>query len=92
MTGTDRMTLAEGYRMLTPPQVARRLAVKPGKVLGWIKSGELKAINVAQRPSGRPRWRIDPADLAAFEARRSAGPTPKPVRRRRRNPQVIEFF
>jgi len=79
-------------RFLTPPQVGRRLAVSPDKVIGWIRNGELRAVNVVGSLGSRPRWRIDPADLAAFEARRSAGPTPKPVRRRRRDPQVIEFF
>jgi len=79
-------------RFLTPPQVARRLAVSPDKVIGWIRAGELRAVHVVRSLGGRPRWRIDPADLAVFEARRSAGPTPKPVRLRRRDPQVIEFF
>jgi hypothetical protein len=42
---------------------------------------------------GRPRYRIDEADLIAFENRRLASPLPKPSRRRRTKPaDVIEFF
>jgi len=32
------------------------------------------------------------ADLQIFLQRRAAGPTPKPTRRRRKNPEVTEFF
>lgn len=77
---------------LSPPAVARRLAVKADKVVRWIKSGELPAINVAERPIGRPRYRIAEVDLQDFLRRRSATPPTKPVRRRRRDPQVTEFF
>ena len=79
-------------RMHTPPAVAEGLGVDPSKVRGWVDSGELKAVNVAARLGGRPRWRIAAADLDAFlESRRS--PTPvKPQRRRQRQTNVIEFF
>jgi hypothetical protein len=79
--------------MLTPPQVARRHGVSPDKVLGWIHSGELRAINVAARRGGRPRWRIDPADLVVFEQARSAVPraAARP-KRRRQVAGVIEYF
>ena len=43
---------------LTPPQVARRLGVNPDKVLSWIRSGELSAVNVTTKPGGRPKYRI----------------------------------
>jgi hypothetical protein len=78
---------------LTPPEVARRYGVDPSKVIGWIKAGELRAIDVAQRRGGRPRYRILPADLAAFEARRAAGVTCKlTTRRRRTQPEVTQYF
>ena len=32
---------------LSPPKYAEGLGVDPAKVLAWIKSGELRAINVA---------------------------------------------
>ena len=82
------------YRLYaTTAQVARDLGVNQSKVLGWIKRGELAAVNVANRANGRPRWRIPAASFEAFVARRSAAPTPK-VTRRRKSPQkhIIEFF
>jgi len=77
---------------LTPPEVARRWGVSPDKVIGWIRSGELRAIDVSAHPGiGRPRYRIDITDLMEFEMRRQVVITPK-VKRRRRDPSVIEFF
>ncbi len=61
--------------LLTPPQVAEMYGVQAGKVIAWIRNGELRAINLATRPRGRPRWRIDRRDLEAFEAGRAAGAT-----------------
>jgi len=84
-------TSARRYR--TPPTVARELAVNVSKVLCWIRSGQLVAINVVERLGGRPRWRIAIADLEAFLASRTARPATKTTRRRRKaDPQVIEFF
>jgi excisionase family DNA binding protein len=39
----------------TPPEIARRLGVGPEKVLAWIRSGELAAVNLATTRHGRPR-------------------------------------
>ncbi len=77
---------------LTPPQLAKDYGVNPDKVLAWIHSGELRAVNVAAKPNGRPRWRIKAEDLEAFELRRSAVPTKTTRRRRRASPGIIEFF
>jgi excisionase family DNA binding protein len=60
----------EPQRRMTPPQLARLLAVTPETVIGWIRAGELRAIDVSSRGSRRPRYRISPEDLAAFEAGR----------------------
>jgi len=76
-------------RFLTPPEVGRRLGVKPARVIGWIRAGKLRGFNLSD--GQRPRFRIDPSDLAVFLARRAAGPTPK-VTRRRRNPEITQFF
>ncbi len=78
-------------RYRTPPDVAEQYGVNAGKVLGWIRTGELRATNVAANLLGRPRWRISPADLAVFEQRRSAITPPK-SRPRRKAVGVIEFF
>jgi hypothetical protein len=74
-------------------QIAERYGVNVTKVGQWIANGQLRGINIALRPGRRPRWRILAADLAAFEAARSATPPPPPMRRRRRaDPEVIQFF
>ena len=78
---------------ITPPELAKRYRVNVDKILAWIRSGELPAINIASKPGGRPRWRIRESDIELFEARRSAvAPAKKTRRRRRRSPGVIEFF
>jgi hypothetical protein len=51
--------------------VARRLRVKAEKVVAWIRSGQLRALNVSN--GTRPRFRIDPADLAVFSALFASG-------------------
>lgn len=81
-------------RQLRLREVAESLAVKMDCVLGWVRSGELPATNVAQKAGGRPRWRVDPADLQAFLDRRRNGSKATPTRRKRQpaEQQVIEFF
>jgi transposase len=76
-----RRQLTAGF---TTRDVARRHRVDEEKVRGWIRRGELKAINTAATRSGKPRWVVTPEALAAFEQCRSGGPPPKPPRRRRR--------
>lgn len=78
---------------LTPPQLAKRYGCKPEKILAWIRSGELQALNLATTRGGRPRWRITPEAIAAFERSRTATPPPPVVRRRRRtDPHVTQYF
>ncbi len=68
----------------TPPAIAKMLAIKVDKVHAWIHAGELKAVNVAQTQSGRPRWRILDEHLQEFlRSRQSVKPTPP--RRRKAN-------
>ena len=78
---------------LTPPELARRWRISPDKVLNWIRSGELRAMNAATKQTGRPRYLVDPSDVEAFEARRTVQQAPKsPRRKRHTNDDVIEFF
>ncbi len=77
----------------TPPELAERLGVSPDKILAWIRSGELPAVNVSTRRGGRPRYLINREGLTIFEAkRRAAGDPPIKRRRRRQDPGVIEYF
>ena len=96
-SGTTRATRRKSPKdqpsgMLTPPKVAKQLGVSPDKILAWIRKGELHATNVAAAGSGRPRYRVSEEDLAKFQAmRQNVAPPPKP-QRRRKDPNVIEYF
>ncbi|MGD0899210.1 MAG: helix-turn-helix domain-containing protein [Thermoguttaceae bacterium] len=77
---------------MSPPAIAKHLGIKADKVLTWIRSGELRAFNVATKQGGRPLWRIKPVDLETFIAKRSTTPPlPKPARSRL-PAGVIEFY
>jgi hypothetical protein len=80
---------------ITPRALARRYRVSPDKILAWIRSGELRAVNIATKPGGRPRYAIDEADVAAFEERRTAVQPNKTGRRLKGgkgDQQVIRFY
>jgi excisionase family DNA binding protein len=78
---------------LSVRDVCERYSVSEHTVLGWIRSGELRAINVGRRPGAKkPRWRITQAALAAFERLRTPGPPPPRKRRHQRSAKVIEFY
>ncbi len=80
-------------RFLSAPAVAEWLGVDHSKVLRWIASGELPAIDVSQNHGGRPRWRVDPADLESFLLRRRTRSAPAAGPRRRRMPnRIVEYF
>ena len=69
---------------LTPPGVAKLLRVSPDKVHGWIRRGDLKAVNVGN--GFRPRYRVSRANLDAFLATREVQPPPERPRRNRQPP------
>lgn len=50
--------------VLTPPEVAKQLGADPATVINWIRSGQLKASNLAT--GHRPRFVIRPEDLDRF--------------------------
>ena len=78
---------------LSPQDIATSRGISVIKPLTWIKTGELKAVNVATKAGGLPRWRISPADLEAFDAVRAAVPqAPVSRRPRRKAGHVVEFF
>jgi len=73
--------------------LCERFHVAEHTVLGWIKHGELQAINVARRPGTRPKWRVTEEALAAFELARTATPPPERARRRKQSTgSVLEFI
>ena len=71
-----------------------RFGVSEHTVLMWIKSGELRAVNVGRTPGAKkPRWRVRQEDIAQFELGREAGPPPtKPTRRKKQSSEVIQFY
>jgi transposase len=76
---------------LTTADIAARYRVGQSKVLTWIKSGQLRAINTAANLSARPRFVVTANALQEFERRRSATPPPKVKRRRPKN-QETDFY
>ena len=78
---------------LTVTQVAERLQVTEKTVTGWIRSKSLKAFDVSLRPgTGKPRYRIQEADLREFQSKRQVG-TAKPRRKKPSKPKgVIQFY
>jgi transposase len=77
---------------LTPPAIAKRLRVKPSKVIAWIKRDELVAIDVSENRGRRPRWRIAPEELQRFLESRSSRHPARAARRRKPVAAVLEFF
>ena len=86
------MITASKRTKLTPPQLAAQWGIDVAKILTWIRSGELRAINVATDRNGRARYAIDVADIAIFEASRAVQPPAPRIRRRHADPQIIQFF
>lgn len=78
---------------LSVKEVAERFGVSQHTCLTWIRSGELRAVNVGRRLGAKkPRWRITQEALEAFEQLRTPTP-PMPRTQRRRQPaDVIEFY
>ena len=72
--------------------LCERFAVGEHTILGWIKRGELRAINVSRKQVGRPKWRITSEALAAFEQLRTAAPPPTRTRRRKQPNEPILFY
>jgi hypothetical protein len=75
------------------PTSCPRYRVSEHTVLGWIRSGELRAINVGRAlGKKKPRWRITPETLEAFELLRMPTPPLPQIRRRKRPADVIEIY
>ncbi|MBM4069106.1 MAG: DNA-binding protein [Planctomycetes bacterium] len=75
-------TATVGYT--TPPKFAKLLGVDADKILAFIRTGQLAAVNLAVNPQGKPRYRIALADAERFlQSRATTPPAAKPRRRRR---------
>jgi hypothetical protein len=81
---------------LTPGQYALKLGVRVPQILGWINSGQLRAIDVSANPGiGRPTWRLPNSAILEFELRREArGPAAKAPRRKskKKDSDFVTYF
>jgi excisionase family DNA binding protein len=75
LSGPSNRSDASSTRPLTVPEVAKFLRVRRSKVLAWIRSGRLRGYNVAERENGKPTYRVNPDDLAAFTKLRMSNQT-----------------
>jgi hypothetical protein len=78
--------------MLTVPDLAAEWGISADQILRLIHAGELRAINVALKLSGRPRYMVDRDEVERFETRRTLRVATTARRRRRRQTGVIKFF
>jgi excisionase family DNA binding protein len=76
----------------TPREIARILRISKDRVRSMIEAGELGAVNTAPDRGGRPRYVIMPEHLTDFVRQRLVSPPPKPAPRRRRQPEMVDFF
>lgn len=84
--------MSDTARCYTVRDVAVRYEVREHQVLGWIRSGHLRAVDVSSRPgTGRPSWRIMPDALCEFESARSAQVPAKSARRQRQRARDAGF-
>ena len=56
-------------RMLTPEEVAERLAVTPNTVRGWLRDGTLKGVKLGKRV-----WRINENEIHSYLCREKSAP------------------
>jgi Helix-turn-helix domain len=87
---THTQEIPKMNKKITPPELAKQWGISPEKVLVWITSGELRAIDASTHRGQRPRYLIDVDDLAAFERSRAVTPPPVSTPRRRR-PNVPQY-
>ena len=73
-------------------EVAERLQVDEHRVLAWIRSGRLRAMDVSAGTGKKARWRISPEALAELEAVLSVSPAAKPSRRKAKSGWTFQYF
>lgn len=77
---------------LTVADIAKRFRVSPDKVRGWIRRGELHALNTSDIRCGKPRFVVTPDSLVAFERGRQAATPTTPKPQRRKQTHIIDFY
>ena len=79
---------------ISVPYLAKEWGVSTAKITAFIKTGELRAMNVATSREQRPRYLIDRDDIEAFELARQVVPDAarRATRKRSAQPGVKKFF
>lgn len=72
----------------SPREIAQNFCITVDKVLGWIHSGRLEAIDVSSSQQGRRRYRVDADAIARFKAARSTLTEAAQPKRRRKRPRT----
>lgn len=79
-------------KLLTTNQIAEQCGVGVDKVIFWITSKQLIAINVTEKVGKQARWRVKPSEFEAFLQRRTTQPrVPRRQRVRARPARVVEI-
>jgi hypothetical protein len=76
---------------LTTREFCRRYRIGSGKVRALIAKGEIRAVNTAMTPLGKPRWVIPPEAVAEWELRRTSAPPARPPKRKKRT-STVDFY
>lgn len=71
-------------KFFAPAELAEEWSVTDDKVIDFIKSGELEAVNLALSKGGKPRYRISEAAVEKFLADRAIRTKPKDTPKPRR--------
>jgi hypothetical protein len=92
-TGTKELDRTDvGEREFSVRQLADSWQVKQHVILALIKAAELKAIDRRAPGSIRPRWRIKPSEVLAFDERRANRASPKPGRPRKKKRPAVNLI
>ena len=78
----------------TPREIAVELGVSVDKILAFIHTGILIAVDVSSAGSTRPRFMISPHNYARFLNARAAKPLPKVPRKRQEKEEAgfVKYF
>jgi len=69
--------------LLSPTTVARQLGLRDATIYSLIRRGELRAVDLAAKRGGRPRFRIPAEAIEEFLLKRTVTPAVKQARRRK---------
>lgn len=76
---------------LTPPEIAAETGSRPETVILWIRSGELRGVDLSRRGSAKPRFRVRKEDFEDFLRRRAVATPAAPSPRVRRDTGVTQY-